>query len=95
MFGENMKKWIIKMIKSYQTYHAGQTPRCRYKPTCSNYAIDAYENYNFLYATILSVWRILRCNPLSKGGYDPIPKYKKELRKQLNEEKEKRRSQSD
>lgn len=82
-----MKKLIIRLIKSYQEGTKGKNPTCRYRPTCSNYAVQAYENYNFFYATILSVWRILRCNPLFKGGYDPIPKYKKELKKQLAEEK--------
>ncbi len=81
-----MKKLAVKMIRWYQKVFSGKQPTCRYSPTCSNYAIDAYQNHNFFYATILSLWRILRCNPLSKGGYDPIPKYKKELRKQLKEE---------
>jgi putative membrane protein insertion efficiency factor len=84
-----MKKFIIKLIKKYQEGTQGKNPTCRYRPTCSNYAVQAYENYNFFYATLLTVWRILRCNPLSKGGYDPIPKYKKELKKQLAEEKRK------
>jgi len=83
-----MKKFIIKLIKKYQEGTSGKNPTCRYHPSCSNYAVQAYENYNFFYATILSVWRILRCNPLSKGGYDPIPKYKKELKEQLKREKE-------
>lgn len=82
-----MKKLAIKLIRAYQKGKKGAPPRCRYSPSCSNYAIQCYENYNVFYATILSIWRILRCNPLSKGGYDPIPKYKKELKKQLAEEK--------
>ena len=83
-----MKKFIIKLIKKYQEATSGKNPTCKYRPTCSNYAIQAYENYNFFYATLLSIWRVLRCNPLSKGGYDPIPKYKKELKEQLRKEKE-------
>lgn len=82
-----MKKLIIKLIKQYQAGTQGKNPTCKYRPTCSNYAIQAYENYNFVYATLLTVWRVLRCNPFSKGGYDPIPKYKKELKRQLAEEK--------
>ncbi len=83
-----MKKLAIKLIRWYQrTFSGSGNPRCRFKPTCSNYAIQAYENYNIFYATILTIWRILRCNPLNKGGYDPIPKYKKELKRQLAEEK--------
>lgn len=83
-----MKKFIIKIIKKYQEATAGKNPTCKYRPTCSNYAIQAYENYNFFYATLLSIWRVLRCNPLSRGGYDPIPKFKKELKEQLKREKE-------
>ncbi|MGI6392018.1 MAG: membrane protein insertion efficiency factor YidD [Candidatus Izemoplasmatales bacterium] len=85
-----MKKLMIKLIKSYQKQHAFRAPSCKYKPTCSNYALDAYENYNFFYASLLTIWRLLRCNPFSKGGYDPIPKYKKELKLQLEEEKKNR-----
>ncbi|MBU1144301.1 MAG: membrane protein insertion efficiency factor YidD [Firmicutes bacterium] len=83
-----MKKLIIKLIKSYQNATSNKNPTCRYRPSCSNYAIDAFQNYNIFSATFLTIWRILRCNPLSKGGYDPIPKYKKELKRQLKEEKE-------
>ncbi|MFH0992769.1 MAG: membrane protein insertion efficiency factor YidD [bacterium] len=79
---------MMKLIRKYQTAFAGRRPRCRYSPTCSNYALQAYENYNFFYATILTVWRILRCNPLSRGGYDPIPKYKKILKAQLKAEED-------
>ncbi len=88
MFGDTMKKFIIKLIRKYQESTTGKNPSCKYKPSCSNYAVQAFENYNFFYAAILSIWRILRCNPFSKGGYDPIPKYKKELKKQLTKEKE-------
>jgi putative membrane protein insertion efficiency factor len=72
-----MKKFFIKLIKKYQKATANKNPTCKYHPSCSNYAIDAYKNYNFFYASILSLWRILRCNPFSRGGYDPIPKFKK------------------
>ncbi|QWC00072.1 membrane protein insertion efficiency factor YidD [Mycoplasmatota bacterium] len=72
-----MKKFFIKLIRNYQKATENKNPTCRYHPSCSNYAIDAYKNYNFFYASILSIWRILRCNPFSRGGYDPIPKFKK------------------
>lgn len=45
---------------------------CRFTPTCSEYALLAYEKYNFFKATFLVIWRILRCNPFCKGGYDPL-----------------------
>ncbi|MCR5367271.1 MULTISPECIES: membrane protein insertion efficiency factor YidD [Eubacterium] len=46
---------------------------CIFYPTCSTYAIQAYSRYNFIKATGLTVWRIVRCNPFNKGGYDPVP----------------------
>jgi hypothetical protein len=72
-----MKNKIIKIIKNYQKLTKGKNSTCRYHPTCSNYAIECFKNYNFFKASFLSFWRILRCNPLSNGGYDPIPKVKK------------------
>ena len=48
------------------------TGKCKYVPTCSEYAVEAFKKYPFLKAFFLSVWRILRCNPFSKGGYDPL-----------------------
>ena len=71
-----MKKLIIYLIDLYQKGTADKQPTCRYHPTCSNYAKEAFQTRNFFYATLLSIWRILRCNPLSKGGYDPVPKRK-------------------
>lgn len=68
-----MKRLIIKIIKKYQSYSKNTAPNCRYKPTCSQYAVEAYQKRNFFYATLLTIWRILRCNPFSKGGYDPVP----------------------
>lgn len=63
------------MIRFYQKYLSPlkRHPSCKYVPTCSQYAIEAYEKYGFFKGTALSVWRILRCNPFSKGGYDPVP----------------------
>ena len=69
-----MNKFIIKLITIYQKNPLRTRGHCRYHPTCSSYAISAYKKFNFIYATILTIYRILRCNPLSKGGYDPVPK---------------------
>lgn len=70
-----MKKICIVLIKFYRKYLSPLKgrPCCRYYPTCSQYALEAYEKYGFFKGTLLTVWRILRCNPFSKGGYDPVP----------------------
>ncbi|MFV0528398.1 MAG: membrane protein insertion efficiency factor YidD [Lachnospiraceae bacterium] len=68
------KKILIKGIKLYQLY---LSPRkrtcCPYFPTCSQYGLEAIEKYGSIKGSLLAVWRILRCNPFSKGGYDPVP----------------------
>ncbi|MBQ0026380.1 MAG: membrane protein insertion efficiency factor YidD [Lachnospiraceae bacterium] len=69
-------KWIfLKLIKFYQVcispYKRHAT--CKYIPTCSQYAYEAITKYGALKGGALSIWRILRCNPWSKGGYDPVP----------------------
>ena len=68
-----MKKLIIKLIKLYQRTPLSCHSACKYQPTCSNYAISVYNEYGCIIGTYLTIKRILKCNPLSKGGYDPIP----------------------
>jgi putative membrane protein insertion efficiency factor len=46
--------------------------RCKYEPTCSRYAVDAIREYGILKGLVLAGWRLLRCNPWSHGGYDPV-----------------------
>ena len=46
--------------------------RCKYEPTCSGYAVDALQEFGILRGLVLAVWRVLRCNPFSHGGYDPV-----------------------
>ena len=67
-----MKKILIKLIKLYRKHSANTLPRCRYFPTCSQYALDAIEKYGAIKGSLLAAYRILRCNPFSKGGYDPV-----------------------
>jgi hypothetical protein len=50
----------------------GLPRRCRYEPTCSRYALQAIGEYGVLRGIVLAVWRVLRCNPFSHGGYDPV-----------------------
>ena len=76
-----MKKICIKLIESYQKKTENKPHRCRFYPSCSNYGLIAYKRFNFFTASILTLFRILRCNPLSKGGYDPVPEKKAKLLK--------------
>ena len=66
------------LIKSVDFYRRAISPHkggpcCRFVPTCSQYAKTALERYGAIKGTRLAAWRILRCNPWSKGGYDPVP----------------------
>ncbi|MDY5585570.1 MAG: membrane protein insertion efficiency factor YidD [Arcanobacterium sp.] len=69
-----MKQLLIKLIHIYQRHiSAGLPRRCKYEPTCSQYAINSIQIHGAFKGTILSSWRILRCNPWSKGGVDWVP----------------------
>ncbi len=68
-----MKRLIIAAINKYQQATNHTAPTCRYTPTCSTYAKTAFQRHNVFKAAVLSMWRILRCNPFSKGGVDPVP----------------------
>ena len=62
------------MIRLYQRYISPvKVTRCPYFPTCSNYGLEAIEKYGAVKGSALAVWRIMRCNPFSRGGYDPVP----------------------
>jgi putative membrane protein insertion efficiency factor len=50
----------------------GLPRRCRYEPTCSAYAVQAFRRYGILRGLVLAGWRLLRCNPWSRGGFDPV-----------------------
>lgn len=69
-----IKKGLIKIIKLYQRTPISTHNQCKYIPSCSNYAIDAIENYGAFKGFCMSLWRIIRCNPFSKGGIDPVIK---------------------
>ncbi len=69
-----MKKVALALIKFYQKAISPYLrPSCRYTPTCSAYAAEAVEKYGALKGSFLALKRILRCNPLFPGGYDPVP----------------------
>ncbi|WP_236889556.1 membrane protein insertion efficiency factor YidD [Desulfoluna limicola] len=70
----SLKKVFIVLIKAYQYLVSPFTgPRCRFYPTCSAYAIEAYERYGVLKGSCLAVKRILKCHPFHPGGFDPVP----------------------
>ena len=75
------KKAILNLIRWYQAYYSpDHSPRkvlypmgyCRFTPTCSEYGYEAIETHGVVIGGLQTVWRILRCNPLSNGGYDPV-----------------------
>ncbi len=69
-----MKRFFLFLIRMYQTYVSpGLRPCCRFSPSCSQYAKEAIMKYGAVKGMGLAVWRILRCNPFCKGGYDPVP----------------------
>ena len=69
-----MKKLLLKLIDLYQKTPLFSHSKCKYYPTCSNYSKEAITNYGALKGTLLSIKRILKCNPFSKGGIDLVPK---------------------
>ena len=69
-----MKCFFIKLIRIYQKeISPTKPPRCRFYPTCSQYAVEAVERFGVLVGGILTVLRLLRCTPFFKGGFDPVP----------------------
>jgi uncharacterized protein len=69
-----MKRVIIGLIRFYRYFISPLfPPSCRFQPTCSQYGIEAIERFGVLKGGILTVKRILRCNPFYPGGYDPVP----------------------
>lgn len=76
-----MKTVLLALIRFYRKYISHRKPSvCKYYPTCSTYALEAVERFGFFKGGALAFWRILRCNPLSKGGYDPVPEKIHKLR---------------
>jgi len=69
-----MKKALIGLIHFYKKYlRVNRAPMCRFVPTCSDYAIEAISVHGAFKGSLMAIWRILRCNPFCKGGYDPVP----------------------
>lgn len=70
-----IKSLMIGLIRLYQKYLSPLKLRthCIYTPTCSQYAIEALRKHGIIKGSLLSIWRVLRCNPFAKGGFDPVP----------------------
>ena len=69
-----LRSFVIAPIKAYQLLLSPVLgPSCRFYPTCSAYACTAIETHGLARGLGLALWRILRCNPWSSGGYDPVP----------------------
>ena len=69
-----MKQLLLALIRMYQKHVSPAfPPRCRFIPTCSQYALEALEKYGALKGSWLALRRFLRCHPFHKGGYDPVP----------------------
>ncbi|MCR5416476.1 MAG: membrane protein insertion efficiency factor YidD [Pseudobutyrivibrio sp.] len=69
-----MKKLLIFLIRFYQKYLSPlKTTKCPYCPTCSAYGLEAVQKYGAIKGGGLALWRIMRCNPFSHGGFDPVP----------------------
>lgn len=80
----NTRIFVLKLIRLYQktlSFDHGVFKYlyphgfCRFKPTCSEYAYEAVERFGIIKGGLKALWRVLRCNPFSKGGYDPVEKY--------------------
>jgi putative membrane protein insertion efficiency factor len=67
------KRALIAMVGTYRKYISPlKKPCCRFYPTCSHYAAQALERHGAVKGGLMAVWRVLRCNPFGKGGYDPV-----------------------
>jgi len=68
-----VKRALVSTLRFYKRFVSPGLPRsCKYYPSCSEYAIDALEAHGAVKGLLLAVWRVLRCNPFAKGGYDPV-----------------------
>lgn len=77
-----MKDYLVRIIRFYQKHISPLfPPMCRYYPTCSHYAVEAIQVHGAFKGSVLSLLRLLRCNQLFKGGYDPVPPKKEKGRK--------------
>jgi putative membrane protein insertion efficiency factor len=68
-----LRELILLPVRAYRRFVSPALPkRCKYHPSCSAYAVEAVRTYGALRGSVLAGWRLLRCNPWSHGGYDPV-----------------------
>ena len=68
-----IRRLLVMPIRLYQSVVSpGLGTRCKYYPSCSEYAAQALQTFGILRGSVLAVWRLLRCNPWSRGGFDPV-----------------------
>ncbi len=73
-----MKRVLLAILRFYKRCISPLLPdACIYTPTCSEYAMEAIQKHGVIKGVGLAIWRVLRCNPFMKGGYDPVPEPKK------------------
>ena len=73
-----MKRILLALLRFYKRCISPLLPNaCIYTPTCSEYAMEAIQKHGVIKGMGLAIWRLLRCNPFMKGGYDPVPEPKK------------------
>jgi putative membrane protein insertion efficiency factor len=77
-----MKRLATAPIRFYQRWLSPlkRRPSCRYVPTCSQYALEAIESRGVLVGSLKALWRLLRCNPLFRGGFDPVDRRAERMR---------------
>ncbi|NOY86694.1 MAG: membrane protein insertion efficiency factor YidD [Deltaproteobacteria bacterium] len=69
-----MKRFLLTLLLFYRRWISPGIPSsCRFVPTCSTYAMEAIEKRGIMRGCILILWRLVRCHPLCRGGYDPVP----------------------
>ncbi len=69
-----MKRVALGLVQLYQRYVSPSRPAaCRFQPTCSHYGYEAIERHGVIKGCRLILWRLIRCNPFNRGGYDPVP----------------------
>lgn len=82
-----MKKLVLKFIDYYQKKISPNTPpKCRFRPTCSEYAKECFTRFNFFKASFLTIKRLLKCNPFHKMAYDPVPLPKEKKTKKTSDD---------